>query len=83
MKAQIIRIGNSRGIRIPQPLLEQCHLEKEVELEAQPDGLVVRPADGPRRGWDAAFEKMARYGEDGLLDEGGPPTRWSRKEWKW
>ncbi len=41
MKAQIIQIGNSKGIRIPRPLLEQCQLEDEVELEAQPSGQFV------------------------------------------
>jgi antitoxin MazE len=83
MKAQIIRIGNSKGIRIPRPLLEQCHLEGEVELTAQPEGLVVRPVGGPRQGWAAAFEKMAHYGDDALLDADAPATEWSRKEWKW
>lgn len=83
MKAQIIRIGNSKGIRIPRPLLEQCHLEGEVELEAQPEGLIVRPAGRAREGWASAFEKMAQYGDDELLDADASPTQWSRKEWKW
>jgi antitoxin MazE len=83
MRSQIIQIGNSKGIRIPRPLLEQCQLEDEVELEAQPGQLVVRPVGGPRHGWAAAFEKMAQYGDDELLDGGGPETQWSRKDWKW
>ena len=84
MRAQIIQIGNSKGIRIPRPILEQCQLEEEVELEAQPGQLVVRPVGGPRHGWAAAFEQMAKYGDDELLDEGGgPTTQWSRKDWKW
>jgi antitoxin MazE len=69
MKTQIIKIGNSKGIRIPQALLEQCHLDGKVELEAQLGQLVVRPAKGPREGWAAAFKKMARYGDDELLDK--------------
>ena len=83
MKAQIIKIGNSKGIRIPRPLLEQCQLVDEVELEAQPGQLVVRPVGGPCYGWAAAFEKMAQTGDDELLDEGEPATQWSRKDWKW
>ena len=83
MKAQIIQIGNSKGIRIPRLYLEQCELEGEVELEAQPGQLIVRPAGGARHGWASAFEKMAKYGDDALLDEGGPSTQWSRKDWKW
>ena len=83
MKAQIIQIGNSKGIRIPRLLLEQCHLEGEVELEAQPGQLIVRPVDGPRQGWAAAFEKMGQYGDDKLFDKDIPETKWARKDWKW
>lgn len=64
VRAQIIRIGNSKGIRIPRPLLEQCHLQGEVELEAQEEGLIARPIEGARNGWASAFEKMAQYGDD-------------------
>ncbi len=82
MRARIIRIGNSKGIRIPTLLLEQCQLAEEVELEAKPGLLIMRPVGGPRHGWAVAFEQMAKYGDDVLLDEGGPATRWSRKDWK-
>ena len=75
MKARIIQIGNSKGIRIPRPLLRGCQLEDEVELEAQPGQLIVRPVGGPRHGWAAAFEKMAEYGDDALLDDGGASAR--------
>jgi antitoxin (DNA-binding transcriptional repressor) of toxin-antitoxin stability system/antitoxin component of MazEF toxin-antitoxin module len=48
MKARIVRIGNSQGIRIPKPLLEQTGLADEVELEVEGDCLVVRAAGRPR-----------------------------------
>jgi len=78
MRARIIQIGNSKGIRIPEPLLEQCRLEGEVELEAQPGQLIMRPVGGPRHGWAAVFERMAKVGDDALLDEGGPEPQWFR-----
>jgi antitoxin MazE len=64
-------------------LLQQCQLEDEVELKAQPGQLVVRPVGSPRQGWEEAFEKIARYGNDAMLDVGGPAKDWSRKDWKW
>ena len=83
-KAHIIKIGNSRGIRIPKPLLEQVNLGKEVELEAQEGQLVIRPAHGLRRGWDELFAKMAQSGDDRLLDaEAIELTVWDRDEWEW
>ncbi len=54
MKTCIVRIGNSQGILIPQPLLEQSGLRGEVEISAQGDSLIIRPARKPRIGWATA-----------------------------
>ena len=82
MKTAIVKIGNSRGIRIPKPLLEQCGLEGEVELEVRDEELVIRSTHKPRKNWDKAFEKMARQGDDVLLDEVSVSS-WDDKEWEW
>ena len=82
MRVNVIRIGNSRGIRIPKPLLAQCHIGDAVELEVRKDHLAVVPADSPRSGWTDAFRKMAAHGDDAMLDEEAP-TQWDRTEWKW
>lgn len=84
MKANVIRIGNSRGIRIPKMLLAQCCLRDTVELEVENDHLVVRSSSAPRRGWDEAFRQMHRQGDDKLLDkESSSPTKWDKAEWQW
>lgn len=86
VKTRIIRIGNSQGIRIPKLLLEQAHLseDEQVELELQPDQIIVRPAHEARDGWDAAFERMAERGDDELLDADLPTTsHWDEEEWEW
>jgi antitoxin MazE len=67
MKTTIVRIGNSRGIRIPKALLEQCNLQDEVELEVRGEHLAVRPATKPRSGWADAFRRMHEQGDDLLL----------------
>lgn len=84
MKAHLIQIGNSRGIRIPKPLIELCGLGDEVEIEAGAGELVIRPVRPPREGWDAAFAGMAEAGDDRPLDlvaERGPS--WDDEEWEW
>jgi len=82
LKAQIIRIGNSRGIRIPKVYLDQLGLRDEVELAVQSDRLVIRPARRRRQGWEEQFRAMAERGDDKLLD--GPiPTKWDETEWEW
>jgi len=44
IRAKIVKIGNSRGVRIPRKLLEQARLEDDVELSVQGDRLVIRAA---------------------------------------
>ena len=84
MKASVVRIGNSRGIRIPKTVLEHCRLMDAVELEVQDDRLVVRPVRKPRQGWEEAFRRMHQHGDDALLDrESLPATKWDRTEWRW
>ena len=84
MKTSVVRIGNSRGIRIPKILLEQCRIGAEVELEVQDGRLVIHPLTASREGWEEAFRRMVRAGDDALLDrEALVPTRWDRTEWAW
>jgi antitoxin MazE len=84
MKTRIIPIGNSQGVRIPKPLLEQTDLHGEVEIRAEGDSLVIRPAKKPRAGWAEAFETMARRGDDALLGEAPASlSRWDEDEWEW
>lgn len=72
MKTRIVAIGSSRGIRIPKSLLEQTGLSGEVEISAEAYALVIRPIKKPRGDWAKAFQKMARNGDDALLDEAAP-----------
>jgi antitoxin MazE len=84
MRARIVRIGNSQGIRIPKPVIEQAGLKGEVEISVQDNSLVIRPMRKPRAGWAGAFQEMAQRGEDALLDNRAPPlTRWDEDEWEW
>ena len=67
MKTKIVRIGNSRGIRIPKSLLHQCHLDGPVEVDVQGNQLVVRSLARPRNGWEDAFRAMHQAGDDNSL----------------
>ena len=84
MKTRVVRIGNSRGIRSPKLLLAQTRLPEEVEITAEGESIVVRPARRPRTGWAAAFQEMARRGDDVLLDDVSPSlSSWAQNEWEW
>jgi len=65
VRAKLVKIGNSRGIRLAKPLLEVAGLADEVEIEAAPGVLTIRPLAHPRAGW---AEAAAAFDPDGLLD---------------
>ena len=85
VKARIVKMGNSQGIRIPKLLLEQLGLQDQVEMEIAENQLIIRPATkAARQGWEAAFREMAQYGDDQLLDAGAAnASSWDEDEWEW
>lgn len=84
MRARVIKIGNSQGLRIPKPILEQTGIKDDVEIELEKDKIIIRPVQKAREGWDKAFEKMARNGDDELLiDDKEISHSWDDEEWRW
>ncbi len=89
VKAKLVRIGNSRGIRLPKSLLEQTGIGEDITLRVDGNSIVVEPAENPRAGWDDAMRKaVAEHGNE-LTDEDrewldAPLSSESdEKEWKW
>ena len=82
MKARLVQIGNSRGVRLPKPLIEQAGLTDEVELRLHAGAITIRAATGVRAGWAEAAKVMRARDDDRLLD---PPsaTRFDDEEWTW
>ena len=83
VRARIVSIGNSQGVRIPKLLLEQTGIQGEVELEVKQDKIVIHALKPARKEWDKAFESMAEQGDDLLLDEDTIGTTWDEEEWQW
>jgi len=84
MRASIVRIGNSQGIRIPKVVLEQTHLKGEVELEIRDQQILIRAVRKPRQDWGRKFRLMAEKGDDRLLDSDVVgQTSWDEEEWEW
>ena len=83
MKLELIRIGNSRGIRIPKALIEQCGFGKGVELRIENDRLVMVAEHQPRRGWEEAFRRAGASAQDEVLLGAVRPNEFDHKEWRW
>jgi antitoxin MazE len=84
MKTKIVKIGNSRGIRIPKPLIAQAGIQEEVEIILEENRLVIAPVGRPRSAWAEAFRAMASRGDDSMFDDvEATGTKWDEKEWEW
>lgn len=82
MKTTLISIGNSRGVRIPKPFIEQCHLTEEIEIDVQDHRIIIHSPHRARSSWDNAFAAMAKNMDDKMLDKHSQ-THWDEKEWQW
>ena len=85
MKTKIVKIGNSRGIRIPKSFIDGSNIENIVELEKKEGNIIIKPFSTPREGWDIAFQEMRRMEDDVLLDSNSLniQTKWENDEWEW
>ncbi|MES2308061.1 MAG: AbrB/MazE/SpoVT family DNA-binding domain-containing protein [Verrucomicrobiota bacterium] len=83
MKTNLISIGNSRGVRIPKPFIEQCGLSDEIEMEVKEGSIVIHSIHKVRKNWDKAFGEMAKAGDDKLLNSFHVTPSWDEKDWEW
>ncbi len=83
MRAEIIRIGNSRGLRIPKAVLEQCGMKTIVDLRVKNHSLIITPYEEPRAGWEENFQLMAKNNDDTLLDADYLSYSLDEDEWQW
>jgi antitoxin MazE len=65
MRAKLVRIGNSRGVRLPKPILEESGLPEDIEIKVEADRVVLMPArKHPREGWAESARHMVANGDD-------------------
>jgi antitoxin MazE len=82
MKTRLVRIGNSRGVRLPKAVIAQAGLTEEVELGVRDGAVIIARTTSVRSGWADAAKRMRGRDEDRLLDAPSP-TRFDEKEWQW
>ena len=82
IRTQVITIGNSRGICIPESIIDHLKLGSEVEIAVQRGELVIRPVSRPHSGWEKQFRAMGEHDDDPLVDK-PVTTKWDRSDWIW
>ncbi len=83
VRSQLVKIGNSQGVRIPKVMLEQLDFSDGIELLILDKQLIVRSKRIPRQGWAEQYKLMHKLGEDVLLDPEIIETTWEKEEWQW
>ncbi len=69
MVTSIIKIGNSKGLRLSKEILERYNIKEKVEIILEKGRILLKPIEKPRQNWEASFQKMNLVGDDQLLDK--------------
>ncbi|MEX2683152.1 MAG: AbrB/MazE/SpoVT family DNA-binding domain-containing protein [Candidatus Sigynarchaeota archaeon] len=83
IKAKLIKIGNSQGIRLPKHVIDRLNFTDEIELVIDDDAkqILMRPIGSPRKGWEKSFQEMHAYQDDiPLIDDG---LDLDNEDWEW
>ena len=83
MDTRIVAIGNSRGVRLPKPLIEEAGLGEQVSLRVVDGGLLIEPRSEVRAGWAAAAHLAHERGDEASVEEAWPTTGFDTAEWEW
>jgi antitoxin MazE len=67
MEVSIIKIGNSKGLRLSKTILEKYQIKDKVELILEKGQIILRPVDTPRKNWEKKFKEMSKNDDDRLL----------------
>lgn len=67
METAIIKIGNSKGLRLSKTILDKYNIKDKVEIILEMGQIIIKPIEEPRKNWDVAFEKMNKEGDDKML----------------
>ena len=82
MKAKLVKIGNSRGIRLPKPIIDEAGLTDQVDLSVRHGEVVIRRMNNTRAGWANAARRLQASGDTGVIG-GYIPTDFDQDEWQW
>jgi antitoxin MazE len=65
MNLNVVRIGNSRGVRIPKRIIEQCRIAGMVRLRVKGSVIILEPVRRrPREGWAEAARRAHAADDD-------------------
>ncbi len=80
MRINLVKIGNSKGLRLPKAVIDSCGIGTTVSLEIRGRELIIRPDDLVRAGWAEALAQNPHTETWSDWDAVSPSTD---DEWTW
>lgn len=82
MLISLVQVGNSKGIRLPKSVLDQCQIEDKLEMEVSNNEIILKPIKNkPRAKWAEKFKKMNENRDDKLIIDDGLDL--NDRDWIW
>jgi len=82
VKAKLVPIGNSCGVRLPKCMIEEADLGEEVDIHVHEGAIIITSIKSPRAGWAKSARLMHEREEDQLIDP-QTDTEFGKAEWDW
>ena len=67
MRAHLVRIGNSQGVRLPKAIIEEARLGRDLDVVVESGAVIIRGAQA-RAGWAIDAQACRDAGDDSLAD---------------
>ena len=64
VELKVVRIGNSRGVRLPKAVIERYQIKDALVLEVREEGLLLRGTQDKRMTWEETYRAASREAED-------------------
>jgi len=82
MLVPVVSIGDSKGIRIPNNVLNELSIENELDMHIYNGEIILKRIERmPREGWEEAFMEMHNSGDDKLIFP--EESEDNSFEWEW
>ena len=82
MILDIVKIGNTQGIRIPKNILEECGISEQIDIEVKNHSILIKTVN-PRKNWAESFKKMRENEDDKMLIDDNIDLENEDGEWEW
>lgn len=61
---KLVKIGNSKGIRIPKSILQKYGFTDSIQIEEKDDGILLHSSKSSKLSWEDTYKAIRSENED-------------------